>query len=409
MYAPSINRITFKWSDRYGGSVTKPWGSWKWRITTTDAWHIWRVDDGDDDDGDGGEEEEEEDKNNTEAVASMEGLIPIIRRHVLGNSVNVLFLISESSYRFRLEASTVLCVFQDMAPISIFQHTSSVSDSNISKYLFAGVFVMCSLLWSGHNPILSTPLGLHVFFLLGFFWWVDLSSTLMHVSSWGSLFPAPFILWVAKGPTMTKTWARYFSWRWLFSTKKPTGCEESWKGLQFERMTLNKQLRSLRGKGPVFLDVLVHCCFFGTNVLPLVASFPSTLLMGLLHGAPPFVWGESLSYWNRLNRDRSFCYHHYKQSCVCCVLIVFVTVFYTYTSYITSIQCFSFSFFIFCHFFFQTQFLIPWTNWGENSMIFMARKNDGQVDCARHIPPELENTLLMLRWWGFRVRVGDEG
>ena len=62
--------------------------------------HIWRVDDddddddgdGDDDDDDGDEEEEEEeDKNNTEEVASMEGLIPIIRRHVLGNSVNVFF------------------------------------------------------------------------------------------------------------------------------------------------------------------------------------------------------------------------------------------------------------------------------------------------------------------------------
>lgn len=68
---------------------------------------------------------------------------------------------------------------------------------------------------------------------------------------------------------------------------------------------------------------------------------------------------------------------------------------------------------IFCIFFLifsvQTQFLLPWTNWGENSMIFTARNDDGQVDCARHIPPELENTLLMLRWWGFRVRVGGWG
>lgn len=76
-------------------------------------------------------------------------------------------------------------------------------------------------------------------------------------------------------------------------------------------------------------------------MLPLVGSFPSTFLMGDLgfdgktlevpnHGVPAFVWGESLSYWDRLNRDRSFCYHYYKQSCVCCVFIVFVTVFILY-------------------------------------------------------------------------------
>ena len=92
------------------------------------------------------------------------------------------------------------------------------------------------LIWNGHNPILSTPLGLPVFFLLGFFWWVDLSSTLMDVSSWGSLFPAPFILWAAKGPTMTKTWARYFSWRWAFFNKKN---KKLWRIL--------KRVRSLRG------------------------------------------------------------------------------------------------------------------------------------------------------------------
>lgn len=154
-------------------------------------------------------------------------------------------------------------------------------------------------------------------------------------------------------------------------------------------------------------------------MLPLVGSFPSTFLMGDLgfdgktlevpnHGVPAFVWGESLSYWDRLNRDRSFCYHDYKQSCVCCVFIVFVTVFILYN--------FNTMFFFhhFLHFFpnvflsklFQTHFFFTLNKLGENSRISMARKNDGQVDCARHIPAELENTLLMLRWWGFRVRVG---
>ena len=66
------------------------------------------------------------------------------------------------------------------------------------------------------------------------------------------------------------------------------------KGSKFERMTLKKQLRSLGGKGTVlkcdhfrrhllrvffFFGCLGPLLFFGTNVLPLVALFPSTFLM----------------------------------------------------------------------------------------------------------------------------------
>ena len=65
-------------NDRHS-ELRVPVGSWKWRITTTDPWHIWRVDDDDDDEEEEEEEEDQEDqdedenKNNREPVASMEG------------------------------------------------------------------------------------------------------------------------------------------------------------------------------------------------------------------------------------------------------------------------------------------------------------------------------------------------
>ena len=97
--------------------------------------------------------------------------------------------------------------------------------------------------------ILSTPLGLPVFFLLRFFWWVDLSSTLIpaedpyfrHLSSFE---PQKGQLWQRLGLATSRDGG-------FFQQKNQQVVKNPEKGSKFERMTLKKQLRSLGGKGTV--------------------------------------------------------------------------------------------------------------------------------------------------------------
>lgn len=122
-----------------------------------------------------------------------------------------------------------------------------------------------------------------MFFLLGLFWWVDLSST----NRW--MFPAedPYFrhlssfesqkgqLWQRLGLATSRDGG-------LFSTKKTN---RLWRilisGLQFERMTLTKQLRSLGGKGPVskcdhIRPHLLQVFFLGGCLGPLVFFLEQT-------------------------------------------------------------------------------------------------------------------------------------
>ncbi len=106
---------------------------------------------------------------------------------------------------------------------------------------------------------------------------------------WGFLFLAPFILWVAKGLTMTKTWAHYFSWRWVVSKKtKRLWClrKNSERVGVLEGDEKNEFFIFFSGPGA--------SVEMWPQVLPFDASFPSTFLFP--HRVPPFFWGESLSY-----------------------------------------------------------------------------------------------------------------
>ena len=117
---------------------------------------------------------------------------------------------------------------------------------------------------------------------------------------WGFWFLAPFILWVAKGLTMTKTWAHYFSWRWVVSKK-------------------TKRLWCLR-KNPERVGVLEHdekneffIFFFWArgqcwNVTP---GASICCLVPFNFFVPPiefhhFFGGRVYHIWDRLNRDVFF-------------------------------------------------------------------------------------------------------
>ena len=111
-----------------------------------------------------------------------------------------------------------------------------------------------------------------------------------------------------------------------------------------------------------------------------------------------FFGGRVYHIWDRLNRDVFF------------VITIITTMFFLCGLYAFYNFAFHTVYFIlfFLHLLFSsTPLFITINKFGKLQRFYGKKNNDGQVDCARHIPPELENTLLMLRWWGFRERVGS--